>query len=215
MRQLLNCLWISKCCSIAECCSIAKYFFLALAFCVVTIFLSVSTAKFLNFWLESDLSSWVQAVGTIFAITGGFFATIWQINLQRNRLYQQTEQIYKSTYDAAYYVCIRMRNVESETPRSHRQRSSAEQAIKIIQNIPYIFLSHSFQDEIELLGYFNLILIKLVAVNEGINDYKDKGSDLNSSNKNLDEAEELWKDWNIALKGYGIDTKPFPRNECT
>ena len=205
MKQFINYF------SITNCCSIAKYFLLVIVLFIVAIFLSVFAAKCLDFWFD-DLSTWVQAMGTILAIIGGFSATIWQINRQRTRMNQQAEQIYKSTYDAAKYICVRINNIQSDNPKSRRQKSKATKATEIINNIPYIVLSHAFQNQLELLSYFNSILISLVAVNEGMNDHKDNGSNLNSSIKSLNEAEELWDKWNITLTGYVDETKPFPRN---
>ena len=172
MKQILKNIWMN-----------VKYFLIAIFFFIFVIFSSLLVAILLSYCFESELSSWFQAVGTIFAIISGFLLTLWQIDRQRIKMNRQAEQIYASTYDAAEYICVRMNNVQSETPKSHRQKSNATQAIKFIQDIPFVVLSHSFQNQVKLLRYYNLILIKLVAVNEGINDHKDIGNSLNSSKK--------------------------------
>lgn len=186
-----------------------RYVVIVIMLCLITISLSLLAALILNYFFDSELSSWIQAVGTICAIVTGFAATIWQINQQQGKTTERGQTVYTLTEIAADRVCNRLNNARRDQMNRNYddQKKTTTDAIKRIENIvePPIKLQESFYE----------IRTKLTHINTRIDTFwnSDGNKKLDPAIDLLIETKQWWDEFNFAAEGYGIKQKCFPANK--
>ena len=187
--------------------SYLKYLLVLLIIFALVIFFSILVARCLSSFFDSDLpslSSWVQAVGTIFAVISGFGLTMLQFDHQQKKMNEQAHQIYSLTLDAANLVFNRLNNALRRDSNKDLQKPKADKAIQSIANIPIEFIPTGLEDFIRITTNLN-------ALNEGIDFYWKEGRKTpNRFINTLIETEKFWDDWNKVAHRFGIKTKTFP-----
>ena len=185
------------------------YLLFAIIFCIVTIAILVLIFELLGHWRESDLSSWVQAVATIFAVISGFSVTIWKIDDQRIKQGKQSELTYQLTFEAVDRVCDRLNNSLRNRGFMEDQEDKASGAIEVAQTILFVVYT-----PMEFQHYFFKISIRLDTVNKRITKDKKRRKKLFvSAVRNLRETRRLWNELNQAMQASKINIKEFPEDK--
>ena len=185
--------------------------FCVILFCFITI-IGFLLSLGLSYCFGGSLSSWFQAIGTIFAVISGFVLAVRQTSIQQKqdekRVTMLAETTYLLTLDAFDLVCNRLQNkIKPEREGLRKlQKPRTEEMIQIMKDFQIVHVPT------KMLRYFIQIRVQLTAMNKGIDTYSDTGKeeDLKSTWRVLDDAKKSW----CNLKKVADDYDFVQEQEC-
>lgn len=153
---------------------------------LVMIILAIPVVGGLYYLFDEELSSWSQAVGTIFAVLTGLFVVRKQITNQQEIKRKERETLTRTTYLLAYdafnLVCYRLNNALSKKKIKFLQEARTTEMICIMKDFQIIHIPVNM-----LRGYIQ-IRSQLVAINEGINNFFKKRENDEEDERDLDSS---------------------------